>query len=286
MIDVVLEPFGSGIVQRALLEVLVLGIACGPLGVWVLLLRHSYAAESLAHAMLPGLAVAALAGLPLLLGASGGILLGAALVALAGRDRRISGDLGVAVIVTALTGLGALLALSPEAPARLTELLFGDLLAVTRSDLAVSGGLAVLVLAALAAGHRPLALASFDPDTAGALGTRPGRADALLLLLLALALAVAVRGLGSLLAVALLLAPAAAALRLSVRLPLVLVISAFLGLLSGAAGLYVSHYLHLAAGAAVALVAVALFGLSLLVGGGVGARRRVSGPVEALGEAR
>ena len=88
VLDALLEPFSSGIGRRALAEVVLLGLVCGPLGVWVLLLRQAYAAESLAHAMLPGL-VLALTGLPLVLGAVGGLLAGAALIALAARDERI-----------------------------------------------------------------------------------------------------------------------------------------------------------------------------------------------------
>jgi ABC-type Mn2+/Zn2+ transport system permease subunit len=284
MIEVLAEPFAVGPTRRALVEVLVLGAVCGPLGVWILLMRHSYAAESLAHAMLPGLVLAALAGLPLVLGAGGGIVLGAALIALAGRDRRVGGDLGVAVAITALTGLGAMLALLPEAPARLAELLFGDLLALSSLDIALSAALAVIVLAVLRAAHRPLALAAFDPGTARALGTRPSRADLLVLVLLALTVAVTVRALGSLLAVALLLAPAATALRLADRLPAVTALAAALAVLSGVLGLYLSHYGRVAAGASVALVAVALFAVSLAAGRGSAGRRRAGGPVEALGE--
>ena len=66
------DPFASPILQRALVELLILSLACGPLGVWVLLYRDAYAAESISHGMLPGLVVAALAGAPLLLGAVAG----------------------------------------------------------------------------------------------------------------------------------------------------------------------------------------------------------------------
>ena len=83
----------SGIMQRAFAEAIVLGIACGPLGVWVLLLRRAYAAESISHAMLPGLVLAALAGAPLVLGAAGGVLVAAAGIAFVG------GEIGVAVVV-------------------------------------------------------------------------------------------------------------------------------------------------------------------------------------------
>src|SRR3954453_17538451 len=103
------------ITRRALLEVLILALALGPLGVWVLLHRQAYAAESLSHGLLPGLVLAALAGAPLVRGAAGGALVAAGTIALAARDERIGADLGVAVAVTALFGLGAMLALSPGA---------------------------------------------------------------------------------------------------------------------------------------------------------------------------
>ncbi len=154
---------------------LILSLACGPLGVWVLLYRDAYAAESISHGMLPGLVVAALAGAPLLLGAVGGVLVAAAGIALVARDRRLDADVGVAVVVSALFGLGGLLALSPESPPRLQELLFGDLLGVTGGDLAVAGALAGGVALALAAGHRSLALVAFDRGSAAALGARPLR---------------------------------------------------------------------------------------------------------------
>src|SRR3954453_17631438 len=105
--------------QRALAEVLLLALACGPVGVWILLYRQSYAAESVAHAMLPGLVLAALIGAPLGLGAAAGIALGAGPIALAPRQPQVGPDVAVAVTVTALFGLGSLLALSPEAPLRI-----------------------------------------------------------------------------------------------------------------------------------------------------------------------
>ncbi|HET9738147.1 MAG TPA: metal ABC transporter permease, partial [Solirubrobacteraceae bacterium] len=150
MLSWLTDPFASDLMRRALLEVLILAVACGPLGVWVLLHRQSYAAESLAHGMLPGLVLAALTGAPLLLGGTAGVLVAAGAIALAGRDERLGGDTGVAVAVTGLIGLGALLALSPEVPARLGELLFGDLLGVTGGDVVEAALLAAVVVVALA----------------------------------------------------------------------------------------------------------------------------------------
>lgn len=248
----------SPIMLRALAEVLLLAVACGPLGVWILLYRQSYAAESLSHAMLPGLVVAVLVGAPLLLGAAGGVLVAAGAIALVARDDRLGADVGVAVAITALFGLGAILALHPESPPRLEELLFGDLLGITGRDLLVAGGLALGVALALAAGHRRLAAAAFDRSAASSLGAPPGRWQLVLLVLLAVWTVAAVRGLGNLLLVALIIAPAAAALRLSGRLPSVLALAALLAAVAGVAGLAASYYAGTAAGASVALCAVLL----------------------------
>jgi len=264
MLDWLLDPFAGEIMRRALAEVLLLGLACGPLGVWILLQRRSYAAESISHAMLPGLVVAALVGLPLLLGAAGGVLAAAAAIALVARDERLGADVGVAVAISALLGLGAVLALSPEAPPRLEELLFGDLLGVTNGQLVEAGFLAAVIALVLAAGHRRLSLGTFDRGSARSLGARPGTWELVLLAVLGLATVAAVRGLGNLLLVALILAPAATALRMAGRLPSALALAAALAGAAGVAGLLVSYHLEVAAGASVALCAVAGFLLALV----------------------
>jgi ABC-type Mn2+/Zn2+ transport system permease subunit len=271
--------------DRALLAAVLLGAACGPLGVWLLAYRHAYATESATHAMLPGLALAAVAGAPLLLGAAGGVVVAAAVIALAARDRRIGGEVAVGVTVTASFGVGALIALTPEAPPALGELLFGDLLGVSDGDLVAAAALAAAVAAALLAGHRPLALAGHDAGAARALGVRPARVEAALLVLLGGAVAVAAQGLGNLLVVALLVAPAVAAGRLVPRLPQQLALAAVLGAGAGALGLLASDRLDVAAGASVALVAVLLALLAVLARPGPrGAATR--SPIEALGGSR
>lgn len=284
MLEALAEPFSHGIGQRALVEVVILGAVCGPLGVWVVLYRQSYAAESIAHGMLPGLVLAALVGLPLGAGAALGLVVAAAAVSLAGRGAGIGADAAVGVAVTTLFGAGALLALAPDAPARLGELLFGDPLGVTTGDLLASGALAVLVLAALAGLQRQLAAAAFDPQSATSFGVRPGRTELLLLLLLALTTLVAVQALGNLLVVALIIAPSAAALRLAPRLPAAIALAAALAIAAGVGGLYLSHHLKLAAGASIALAAVSIFALSLPLGRRPLAPPPRRAPVAAAGE--
>lgn len=265
MLDWLLEPLAGAIMRRALAEVLILSVACGPIGVWVLLYRQSYAAESIAHAMLPGLVLATLVGLPLLLGGAGGLLVAAAVIALAGRDERLGPDVGVAVAISALFGCGALLALSPQVPPRLAELLFGDPLGVTGRDLVAASILAGGAALALALGYRGLSLSAFDRTAAPSLGARPGRWDFALLVLLAVCTLAAVQGLGNLLVVALILAPGATALNLAERLPVALVLSAVFAAASGVVGLLASFHWQIAAGAAIALAAVSLFLVALVL---------------------
>ncbi len=265
MLELITDPFSGGIAQRALLEVVILGLVCGPLGVWVVLYQQSYAAESISHSMLPGLVIAALVGVPLGLGAAVGLLVAVAMIAAVATDESIGADTAVAVGVTALFGFGSLLALSPQTPIGLGELLFGDPLSVRADDLIASGVLALLTGAVLAGAHRTLTLSCFDPASAASLGGSNRSATWLVLGLIAATTLVAVQALGSLLVVAVVIGPAAAALRLQSRLRPALWTAAFLAVTAGVGGLYVSHYLELAAGASIALAAFATFVLTLPV---------------------
>ncbi len=265
--DLLTGPLESGIDRRALAEIVLLGLLCGPLSFWVRSFRLAYPSESLAHGLLPGLVLAALAGAPLILGAAGGVAVAAAAVALAGRDQRIGSDTATAVVVSGTFGLGVLLALRPDAPARLGELLFGDPLGVSGTDLAAAAALVVAGGGALAALHRPLAAVAFDAGAAGALGLRPGHVRLALLLVLATAVAVAVQGLGSLLVLAILVAPAAA-VGDRVRSPArAMAAGAGVAVAAGVVGLYSSYHLGGAAGASVALA------LCAAVAGGAVLRR-------------
>lgn len=255
-----LEPWKDPLMQRAFLEVVLLGIAGGALGCWVIQYQLSYSAESLAHAILPGLVLSALTGIPLLLGGAAGLIVAALAVALAGRVPEIGRDTAVAVVVTAMLGLGVLLALSPESPPRLQDLLFGDVLGVSDTDLALAGALVVAVLVALVLLHARLLAVGFDRLSAPALGVRPVVVDAALLVLLAVVLLVAVQGLGNLLVISILIAPATAARLVGRRMAPMMVGSAAVAVLGGILGLYLSYHAETAAGASItaALVVLAL----------------------------
>jgi ABC-type Mn2+/Zn2+ transport system permease subunit len=271
-----LEPLQEPFMQRALAEVVLVGAAGGALGCWVVFYGLSYAAESLAHSIFPGLVLAAIAGVPLLLGAAPAIVVAALAIALCARISGVSREAAVAVVVTTMFGLGVLLALSPQSPPGVESLLFGDVFGVTDADLVTAAGLAVLVAVALRLLHGRLLVAGFDRGTARSLGVSPAFADAALLVLLAAGIVIAVQGLGNLLVVAVFVGPAAAARRLSDRMLPMMLLAAALAVFAGVAGLYVSYYAGTAGGASVALAIVAIYALSFPVGRLLASRRPAS----------
>jgi ABC-type Mn2+/Zn2+ transport system permease subunit len=252
VIHALVHPWSLGFMQRGLLELVLIGVAGGVLGCWIVFYELSYSAESLAHSLLPGLVLAALLGFPLILGGAAGVALAAAAVALAARVPGIDRDTSVAVVITSLFGLGVLLALAPASPPGIGGLLFGDLLGVSSSDLITAGALAGPVLLALALLHRQFLVVGFDRGSARALGGKPLLADLALLGLIAAATLTAVQALGNLLVVAVLVAPAATARLLTRRLVRMMAVAAALAVCCGIAGLYLSFYVNTAAGASVA----------------------------------
>lgn len=271
--DLLLEPWRSGIGQRALAEVVLVGAIGGALGFWVTTFSLAYGAESLAHGLLPGLIAATLIGIPLFAGALAGAAVAAAIVAAAGRDRRVGTDTATAVAVTGLLGAGGVLALAPDVPPRLADILFGDPLSADVADLVAAAALLGLGGTALVLLHRPLSAVALDHDAAASLGIRPGRVLAALLALLALTLAVAVQGLGNLLVLAVLIAPAVAVRRHARSPARAMIGGGAVAVAAGVAGLYASYHLEIAAGAAVAL--------ALCLAAAVGAALPARGPRRA-----
>ncbi|MGZ4109466.1 MAG: metal ABC transporter permease [Actinomycetota bacterium] len=268
------QPWGFGLVVRAFVEVVLLGVVGGALGCWVVLLGLSYSAESLAHALFPGLVVAALLGFPLLLGGLVGVVVAALAIALLGGTPRIGRDTSVAVVISGMFGFGVLLALSPTTPPGLQGLLFGNILGLSNQDLAAAAALAAVALVAMRLLHEPLLVVGFDRANARALGARPLLVDAALLALLALGVAVATQGLGNLLAPAVLVGPAASARLISHRLIPMMWTAFAITVITGTVGLYASYYAGTAGGASVAGCMVLLY-IGLRVAraiGGVGVR--------------
>lgn len=275
VVDTLVDPWRSGIMQRAAIEVLLLGIAGGLLGCWIVWGGLSFSAEALPHAMFPGLVGAALLGVPLVLGGAVGLVVAALLIAVASRIRTLDRDTAISVVFTSLFGLGVLLALAPDTPAGVSELLFGDILGLTDGDLLVAAGLTVVVVAALVALHPRLLAVTFDRDAARVLGVRLGTTDTLLIVLIALATLICVQALGNLFVAAILVAPAAVARLWGRRVVPSMLLAVVVAILCGFGGLYLSFYANVAAGASIAGITVLVY---LLAVAAASLRERVRRP--------
>ena len=245
------DPLGSGLVLRGIAELTLLGVVSGGLGCWVIFSGLSYSAESLAHSMFPGLVLAALLGVPLVVGGAAGLLVAAIAIALVGRVPRLDPEVAVAVVISTLFGLGVLLGLSPSTPAGLNGILFGDVLAATDVDMVLAGSLGAVVLVVLALLHPTLLVVGFDRGNAAALGRSAGATEAVLGVLLAAATLVAVRALGNLLVVVMLVGPAATARLVTDRMASMMLAATGFAVFASIAGLYASYHAQVAAGAAV-----------------------------------
>lgn len=264
MIDWITEPLSYGTTLRAIVEITVLGVVSGAIGCWIVLYELSYSAESLAHGLFPGLVVAALIGAPLLLGGAIGVLVAALLVVAATRLADETADTAIAVVITTLFGVGVLLALSPSSPPGIQELLFGDLLGASTTDILIAAAVGAAVLVVLWLLHDRLLAIGFDSDSGHALGISVSTLNVILLGLVAMTILVAVQGLGNLLVAAILVGPAAAARLVTRRIRPMMLIAAVIAVFSGFGGIYASYYLSTAAGASVVIALVVCYLLAAI----------------------
>ncbi|MDQ7806849.1 zinc ABC transporter permease AztB [Amycolatopsis sp. A133] len=264
--DWLLIPFEVSFVQRALVAGVLVSVACALVGTWVVVRGMAFIGDAMSHGMLPGVALASLAGVNLVLGAavSAGVM--ALGVTVLSRSRRLSQDTTIGLLFVGMLATGVIIVSHSRSFAvDLTGFLFGDVLAVGHGDLVVLA-LALAVVAAVSVlGYRSFVALSFDTRKAHSLGLRPGLANALLLTLVTLTIVASFRVVGTLLVFGLLIAPAAAALFWAKRIRTIMLVAALLGILATVAGLLVSWHWGTAAGASIAAGAVLLFFLSALL---------------------
>ena len=260
------DPFSVPFMARALAEVVLLGILGGVLGVHLLLRRKAFVTEALQHTVFPGVAIAFVAGWPLLGGAVVAAVASVLLLHVLTRNDRVDTDAALALLIATFFALGVVVvSRSDSFQSSLTALLFGRVLAVDARQLVETAVLVIAGVAVLVALHKELVLQAFDPASGAALGYPVRRLDLVVDLVVALAVVAAVRAVGTVLLVAFLVTPAAAARLCCRRVPSMMVVAAGLTALCGWIGLAASyeasvgHGLRVASGALVVLTITAGF---------------------------
>ncbi|MCC9710798.1 metal ABC transporter permease [Streptomyces sp. MNU76] len=261
-------PFEVTFVQRALWGGMLVSAICALAGTWVVLRGMAFLGDAMSHGLLPGVAVAALLGGNLMVGAVISAAVMTAGVTALGRTPRLSQDTGIGLLFVGMLSLGVIIVSRSQSFAvDLTGFLFGDVLAVRQQDLLVLAAALLAALVVSVLGHRAFLALAFDSRKAHTLGLRPRVAHAVLLGLLGLAIVASFHIVGTLLVLGLLIAPPAAALPWARSVRGVMVLAALLGALATFGGLLVSWHLSTAAGATVSALAVSLFFLSHVLSG-------------------
>lgn len=277
------EPFRFEFFRSGLLVATVAGALCGLVGTFVVLRRMSALGHGLSHAVFGGAAAAAVAGVDLFVGAGLWGVGSALLIGRVARRRSIGSDAAVGVVTTASFALGlALFSRYGQARRSTDALLFGSILGVDGTDIAIVLGVALATVLVVTLGYRALLFSTFDPEVAAVSGLRVDRLDALLMVVLAVVILATTQVLGVVLVSAALVVPATVARLLTDRFARVLWSSTGIGAACGVAGMMASYHLDIPSGAAVVLVGAAVF---VAVFAATGARGRRHAGVTSAGRA-
>ncbi|MEL7562990.1 metal ABC transporter permease [Dehalogenimonas sp. 4OHTPN] len=261
MLDIFVAPFSDNqFMAQALLAGVLVSVACAIAGTFIVLRGLAFIGDALAHGVLPGIAVAMLLGFPGLMGAALGAAVMIGGVTLITQRSRLSSDTAIGLLFVGMLALGVVIvSRSGSFSGDLTRILFGELLGISWGDIAVQliATLAIAAIAAICA--RPFMLMAFDPEQAQVAGFSSKKYHYLMMLLIAATIIFSFQTVGTLLVFGLLIAPAGAGALLASRVGAMMAWAAGFGTLSMYAGLLISYHFNLAAGAAVILVATAIF---------------------------
>ncbi|MCC6907511.1 MAG: metal ABC transporter permease [Phycisphaerales bacterium] len=254
-----LEPFQYGFMVQAMLVAALIGAACAVLSCYLVLKGWSLMGDAVSHAVLPGVVLAYIVGLPLGLGAFAAGMVCAASTGWIKNHSRIKEDTIMGVVFTGLFALGIVLFTKIHTDVHLNHILFGSLLGIERHDLIQAIVSAGLTFAIVVVKRRDLVLYLFDPNQARAVGLNTTFVHYLLLALLSGTVVAALQAVGIILTVAMLVTPGCIAHLLSDRFDRMLLIAGGSAVASSVAGTYVSYFLNGETGACIVLVQSLIF---------------------------
>jgi manganese/iron transport system permease protein len=264
-IDFLLAPLEYEFFVRALVASALVGVACAVVGAFVVLKGMSFVGDAVSHSAFPGVVLAYLLGLPIILGGAVAAIGTALGIGALTRKSGLRADAVIGVLFAGMFALGvALFSSIPNYVGDLFHFLFGDVLGISFADLISLAVLASLLLLIVWVLWKELLFATFDPLGAGAAGLPVRRLDDLLLILIAVTIVVSLQAVGIVLVVAMITTPAATAQLLVKRFGQMIALAAVIGVTASIVGLYVSYALDIASGASIVLTETFAFLVALL----------------------
>jgi manganese/iron transport system permease protein len=264
VIDLLLEPFNYSYMARAIWVSALVGGVCGLLSCFLVLKGWSLMGDALSHAVVPGVALAYLAGFPYAAGAFTSGLIAAFGIAAVRRLTMLKEDTVIGLIFTSMFALGLVIISLNPVSVNLNAVIFGNILAIAEEDSWQVVVISLLTLAILAVVWKDMLLAFFDQAHSQSVGLNPWRLRILFFALLSACTVAALQTVGAILVIALVVTPGATAYLLTDRFGVMLAIAAAIGIVCSALGAYVSYFLDGATGGLIVVFMTAVFLLAFV----------------------
>ncbi|MGA5688311.1 metal ABC transporter permease [Cytobacillus pseudoceanisediminis] len=253
-----------GFLQKALLTSVMVGIICGVIGCFIILRGMALMGDAISHAVLPGVAISYMLGVNFFFGAVISGVITAIAIGFVSQNSRIKHDTSIGIMFTAAFASGIIIITMLKSSTDLYHILFGNVLAVRLSDMWITLGISLFVLAAVYLFYKELLVTSFDETMGAAYGLPVRFIHYFLMTLLTMVTVASLQTVGIVLVVAMLITPAAAAYLLTERLWMMIFLASGIGVISSIVGLYFSFTYNLASGAAIVISSTAIFILVFL----------------------
>jgi manganese/iron transport system permease protein len=262
--DFLLAPFQFPFMQMAFVIAGLIAVPAAILSCYMVLKGWSLMGDAISHAVLPGVVLAYIAGLPLSIGAFAAGMFCAVATGFLKEHSRVKEDTVMGVVFSGMFGLGIVLYTQIQTDVHLDHILFGDILGIGWADVRETGIIALAVTAAAFLRGRDLLLFVFDPQQAGAIGLRTRVLHYGLLAILALTIVAALKAVGIILAIALLVAPGAVAFLLTRKFEHMVAVAIGIALSCSLTGVYISFFLDSAPAPTIVLLMTLCFIVAFL----------------------
>lgn len=272
MMDTLLQPFQFAFMNNAFLMLVIISVPTSLLSCFLVLKGWSLMGDAISHAVLPGVVLAYLLNIPLIIGAFCAGMVCALLTGFLAENSRVKQDTVMGIVFSGMFGIGIVMYTKITTDVHLDHILFGNMLGVGTDDLWASGLIAAFVSAVIIAKRQDFLLHAFDPIQAQAVGLRVGWLHYGLLTLISLTVVATLTAVGIILSIGLLIAPGAIAFLLTKRFERMLPIAVAVTMFSGFAGIYISFYIDSAPAPTIILVLTAIF-IAVFVRSGILIRR-------------
>lgn len=254
MIEELLLPFQFAFMNKAFFITAIIAAPTALLSCYLVLKGWSLMGDAISHAVLPGIVLAYIINIPLIIGAFGAGMICALATGFLKENSRVKQDTVMGVVFSGMFGLGIVMYTKIHTDVHLDHILFGNMLGVSYGDILTTGLISLFVVAVIVLKRRDLLLHAFDPAQAKAAGLPVGLLHYGLLAILSLTIVATLKAVGIILAIGLLIAPGAIAFLLTKRFERMLVVAVIVTLISGFLGIYLSFYLDSAPAPTIILI--------------------------------